>query len=76
MELWDPIGVAGDPAAADEYDSYLWRIYRELQAGSVDSLSSYLHFTATDTMGLERNRGDDHLAARALFDWWATNREP
>ena len=70
IDLWDPIGVADSPEAADEYDSYLPGMRRELSEGSVDSLSEYLNRISSDQMGLSRNASDDREAAEALHAWW------
>jgi hypothetical protein len=70
LALWDPIGVAGEPAAADEYDSYLSSICRELRDGTPESLAALLHGIATEQMGLSRPASADQKAAEALFALW------
>ena len=75
MDEWDPIGVAGIPEAADEYDSYLGTIVGMLRdRRSTDELRAYLHRVRTEYMGLsewpqmdERERA---LAER-LVAWYA-----
>lgn len=53
MSDWDPIGVAGIPEAADEYDSYIGAVYRILAGSrSEDELVEFLYHTETQTMGL------------------------
>ena|ERR1041385_7501486 len=53
MRDWDPIGVAGIPEAADEYDMYIASVYRILvDTRSEDELVSFLFRTETQTMGL------------------------
>lgn len=43
MSDWDPIGVAGIPEAADEYDSYIPKIHQLLVAGaSISEIQDYL----------------------------------
>ena len=43
MESWDPIGIADQPAAADEYDSYVLALGARLRAGAtLDEIASYL----------------------------------
>jgi hypothetical protein len=69
MAYWDPIGVAGVPEAADEYDAYLPAIWRELRDGSKESLSSYLH-DVTLHMGLPVSRDREREAAERLGRWW------
>lgn len=70
MDIWDPIGVDDFPEAADEYDSYLPAILRELQHGTPESLSNYLHTVRTQDMALTRSLSTDRAAADRLFDWW------
>jgi hypothetical protein len=54
MREWDPIGVAGIPEAADEYDSYAAAAYVMLmdQRATAEALASYLFQIATQHMGL------------------------
>ena len=54
MREWDPIGVAGVPEAADEYDSYGAEAYVMLvdQRATAEVLASYLLRIATQHMGL------------------------
>jgi hypothetical protein len=54
MRDWDPIGVAGIPEAADEYDAYTDRAYVMLmdQRATTEAISAYLLETATKHMGL------------------------
>lgn len=33
---WDPIGVQNEPAAQDEYDSYVGGVYRLLASGATE----------------------------------------
>jgi hypothetical protein len=34
LTRWDPIGIRDEPAAADEYDSYVGGVYRLLASGA------------------------------------------
>ena len=53
MRDWDPIGVAGEPAAADEYDSYADKAWMMLMAGRpAETIAAYLREVATILMGL------------------------
>lgn len=75
MDEWDPIGVAGVPEAADEYDSYLGQIGERLRAGATaDALGDYLVWVEEDRMGLtstaEARERDRELGAR-LITWYA-----
>lgn len=54
MREWDPIGVAGIPQAADEYDNYVAEAYVMLmdRNADADTITAYLHEIATQHMGL------------------------
>jgi hypothetical protein len=54
MREWDPIGVAGVPEAADEYDTYVGTVYVMLmdQRASEQQLASYLYNIAADYIGI------------------------
>ena len=54
MENWDPIGVAGVPEAADEYDAYADRAYVMLmdERANAGAIAAYLLDIATKHMGL------------------------
>jgi hypothetical protein len=54
MQEWDPIGVAGVPEAADEYDAYADKAYVMLmdERAPAEALSAYLLEVATSYMGL------------------------
>ena len=72
MNEWDPIGVAGIPEAADEYDSYLGQIAERLRRGeSGDEIGDYLTWVEEEWMGLRptsRERARE-LGAR-LVSWY------
>ena len=73
MRDWDPIGVAGVPEAADEYDSYAAEAYVMLmdQRVMAEGLASYLFQVATQHMGLsatERLAQRSEQAAKTLVD--------
>jgi hypothetical protein len=54
MREWDPIGVAGIPEAADEYDAYASKAYVMLmdERATAEAISAYLFEIATKHMGL------------------------
>lgn len=54
MRDWDPIGVAGMPEAADEYDRYVDRAYVMLmdERATAEAIAAYLFEIATQRMGL------------------------
>lgn len=50
---WDPIGVAQEAHAPDEYDSYVGEVYRLLATGaSPQSVAEHLAMLAAKRMGL------------------------
>jgi hypothetical protein len=62
---WDPIGC-GVPS--DEYDAYVPRIIRLLEAGAdVDQIAAYLADTRENIVG-ERNLAEDRRVAQLLYD--------
>ena len=69
MQHWDPIGVAGIPEAANEYDGYLGSVYRILAGTrSEEDLVEFLHHAETETMGLNpRSRESLLEVARQLL---------
>ncbi|HEX6120892.1 MAG TPA: hypothetical protein VFZ03_15700 [Dongiaceae bacterium] len=64
MRDWDPIGVAGVEAAADEYDSYAGRVYVMMmdERANAEAIAVYLFESATEYMGL--SAGSAELAQR------------
>jgi hypothetical protein len=54
MREWDPVGVAGSPEAADEYDSYVGAVYVMLmdQRATQDQIAAYLYDITTGHMGM------------------------
>jgi hypothetical protein len=64
MREWDPIGVAGAPEAADEYDSYAGTVYVMMMDHrvSAEELAAYLFDVSTDDMGMTPS---EHLAQRS-----------
>ncbi|WP_237180127.1 hypothetical protein [Rhodoplanes sp. Z2-YC6860] len=54
MREWDPIGVAGVPEAADEYDGYVGTVYVMLmdQRAGKERIAAYLFDVATKHMGI------------------------
>lgn len=65
-EVWDPIGVNGEPDAFGEYDSYAPHILNLLQSGaSEDQLANALDHITNDLMGL--GAGGHKIAVAALL---------
>jgi hypothetical protein len=73
MDEWDPIGVAGIPEAADEYDSYLGQIGQRLRTGATaHEIGEYLVWVEEDMMGLgssTRARERDRELGERLIAW-------
>jgi hypothetical protein len=68
--LWDPIGVAGAPAARDEYYGYLPVVYGMLKQGSDETaLANYLSEISTEGMGLSSDPQLHMKVARILVRW-------
>jgi hypothetical protein len=55
MRDWDPIGIADEPACADEYDSYIGGVYHLLASGADEArIASHLATVQTEMMGLPK----------------------
>ena len=67
--IWDPIGVADEPYARSEYESYVPKV-RQLveQNDDIKPISSHLAEIARDQMGLskENNKHCDYVAELLL----------
>ena len=59
MEKWDPIGVADEPMAWDEYDRYIGGVFELLQEnGSREAIEIYLRNIEVQRMGLVDGSGE------------------
>jgi hypothetical protein len=67
MREWDPIGVAGIPEAADEYDTYVGKVYVMLmvERASSEVIAAYLFDVATKHMGMSAHTEIANRSARA-----------
>ncbi|WP_221624643.1 hypothetical protein [Burkholderia sp. Bp8963] len=75
--VWDPIGVAHSPAARDEYQGYLPKVFAMLQEGAdASSVAAYLDAVATERMGLQENGENSKRVAKLLLDWKAEISRP
>ncbi len=55
--LWDPIGVKDIPAARDEYQSYLPKVFKLLVTESKNhEIAAYLCKVETSSMGLAESK--------------------
>lgn len=67
--VWDPIGVAYSPAARNEYQGYLPKVFAMLQEdGSASSIAAYLDTVATERMGLDARGEHSKRVAELLLD--------
>ena len=77
--IWDPIGVAGEPYARDEYESYLPGIFRMLVEGAArEELIHALLEIEAGSMGLHEGRRRAEVAVDALLrwrGWWLEQRD-
>ena len=68
--MWDPIGVAGEPAARDEYYDYLPEIYNLVESGDESRLAEFLDKLARATMGLsDVSTERTQHAITTMFAW-------
>ncbi len=67
MRDWDPIGVAGVPEAADEYDDYVGKVYVMLmdEWASSAAIAAYLFDIAANHMGISAHARLAECSARA-----------
>ena len=67
--VWDPIGVAGEPQARDEYDGYIGPVFTLLRSGASHSeISTHLATIASECMGLPAAKELAETAATVLID--------
>src|SRR5438876_10261338 len=60
---WDPIGVADEPQARDEYDSYVGGVYRLLASGaSVADIEAQLRDIEVRMMGYDQTTCEADVA--------------
>ncbi|MGC5989666.1 hypothetical protein [Ralstonia pseudosolanacearum] len=68
--VWDPIGVSHSPAARDEYQRYLPKVFAMLREGACAlSVAAYLNDVATARIGLEARPEHCKRVAELLLDW-------
>lgn len=68
--VWDPIGVAGMPAARDEYDGYVRPVFSLLRSGApASAIAAHLEYVADKRMGLPGRKEPSENAANVLIDW-------
>ncbi|WP_342616474.1 hypothetical protein [Rhodoferax sp. GW822-FHT02A01] len=68
--IWDPIGVAGIPAARGEYNSYLPLVFQMLKSGlKASQVASALNDFVTGNMNLAEDIERSKEVAKILTDW-------
>lgn len=68
--VWDPIGVAGAPAARDEYHAYLPTVFAHVRdARDPDALVAYLLDLQEKSMGLRPDRERARSTVQVLREW-------
>ena len=68
MESWDPIGISGEPNAANEYDSYIPKVEALIRArASIDTVMDYLDRIASERMGFTSQRELERPAAERII---------
>jgi hypothetical protein len=68
--IWDPIRVAGMPAARDEYRGYSPVVFTMVKEGADETdIGAYLSNVATEKMGLKPIPGKSAEVAAILVDW-------
>jgi hypothetical protein len=66
LKVWDPIGIADEPNAQNEYDSYIGRMFELLMSNAPDTeLKKYLDW-CVDRMGMDSSRHSDADVIQAL----------
>ena len=71
---WDPIGVKGEPGAADEYDCLIGPLMRRLAEGrAVADIHSWLAHELTNHFGLTSTPDRDLAVVKKLVAWWRTS---
>jgi hypothetical protein len=76
VDVWDPLGVRGEPAAADEYDALLPAIARQLERRVPPGvLAAHLRRIRTEELGIAEVAIDDRAAAEAVLAWYEGARE-
>jgi hypothetical protein len=67
--MWDPIGVAGEPGARDEYHSYLPVLFKRLIDGKLEEASEYLDKIVVERMELKKNPNHSRSIVEILNQW-------
>jgi hypothetical protein len=66
-QVWDPIGVSHVYGAEDEYDGYIPKVKRLLEArASPERIREYLQQVSGERMGLKDTESDQHRREDAV----------
>ena len=77
LREWDPIGVSDEPAAQDEYDSYIHEIHGMLiQHEPKHRIIDHLWWIETEQLGLSGNRRHTKSIADRLIEFRERMEEP
>lgn len=67
--LWDPIGVSDTPAARDEFQCYLPKVFKLLVSDAKNhEIASYLNKVESSSMGLGANKPHATHIANMLIE--------
>jgi len=70
---WDPIGVAGVPEAADEYDCMISPLMHLLHNGSSQRvIRRWITKEVTGHFGMRSDRRSESQLAANLIEWWSS----
>ncbi|HNY31515.1 MAG TPA: hypothetical protein PKO15_11565 [Fibrobacteria bacterium] len=67
--IWDPIGVSSEPAARDEYYSYLPQIFQLVKSGDAAGIETYLKYISVERMGLSEDPESIKSTTEILLEW-------
>jgi len=68
--IWDPIGVAGETGARDEYRPYLPEVFALVRDNAEPGrIAAYLAGIEVERMGLRVDSERDRAVVRLLLEW-------
>jgi hypothetical protein len=71
LMAWDPIGVAGIPEAADEYDCLISPLMRQLHTGTEEAdITRWLVSEVESHFGLTSHVDRERQFVAELANWW------
>lgn len=75
LMAWDALGVADEPAAADEYDCMIGPLFARLEAGAdAPDLTGWIARESVDHFGILPRPVHDAALATALVAWHERRR--